>query len=229
MAKQGLLSKLLFEDSGKKAEPEPEAGGPVFGGAARPVTHIHTPSAFAGAGPSYPTVPAADPQMVAEVEQALSRQSPPAYAQFGALLGSMSVIPDEAMRFKAAASAASTTLNLQPPAIRAAYESRLSALGGISTKFALESEAELKRVTAAGEANLATLRQRQTQLEQELARIGAEAQQVKQAVENQERQLEAERQQIAVTQQGFQAAVESVRAKVSAELDVVRNNINGGV
>lgn len=220
MAKGGLFDKikgaLVEEDTTKPSTNSRSAPDtPVFGRSA-PVTWPQPG-------------PAADPTLVAEVEQRLGAQSSTTYTQFGTLLSNLSAVADERVRFQSAIQVARTTLNLTPDAIRAAYEDRIKAIDQIETAFKTKSQAELSKRVGSGEAEV-------TRLDNQIAQSRLEVTRLQQQISNLEAEratklgtTERDRQEVEQVSQQMQFAIESVRAKAVAERDTVARNIPGGV
>lgn len=220
MSKRGKgLRGLLFEDETK--EQRTPSTTPVFAPAmSYPTTSMLTPTPLPGAEPS------ADPSMIAEVEQALARQSSPVYSQFATLLQSLSGIPDERMRFASALSVAQTTQNLRPEAIQQAFDERLSALDGIQTAFVQQSDAEMQK--RSGAEDLARLNGEMERRSSEVARLTAELAQLTAQRDERNRLIEAEQARIADVRGRMINAIGFVRNKVRTERDTVTRNLTGG-
>jgi len=224
----GSLRDLVVEDDTKKEAPEAPAGGPVFGTAV-PGTPFPAGPGAPTFTPTYSYTPqaTADPQLVAEVESQLAGASSAEYTKFGALLAQMSQIPDERLRFTTALNVASTTLGMDPAAIRRAFEGRVTTLDQIEAKFRTQSQAVLNEKTQQAQAELTRLQGDLERRTAELERLRGELTQVQAQQAATQAKLVSDQQEIESVRQNMQAALAAVRAKVTTERDTVLRNIGG--
>lgn len=210
------LKDLLFE-SDKKAAPTK----PVF---APPTS---APLTF-GAASSAPAFDATvDPALAAQVEQALAAQTPDAYRKFAAILQQLAgAVSNEAERFRAALAMAKLQ-QLSPQDVGAAYEARLTALGGIETAFGQQQAKAQQERQRTGEAQRAQLGADIERRRGELARLQAElatAEAQLAAAEQGDRQAQ---ERIEDVGRKMAAALQNVRARITAERDAIARNLGG--
>jgi hypothetical protein len=168
----------------------------------------------------------ADPTRVADVEQALAQQNPPAYRQFAGVLLSLARMPDEETRF-AAAIAVAPNMNINMGEVRAAYEARVRMVDTLREGFKAQSKAELEKRVGTAQREVADIDAETSKITAEIARLTRRQEELGSLRTSKTTSIATERENIATVEQGMLMAFDVVKAKVINERDTVSRHTSG--
>lgn len=206
----GLLSGLkglVFEDEPEK----PQAAS------APPVTP--KPAVVKGTVPT--SVEEVDPQIRSLIEADVGQAAKPAYSEFKTIEESLRpVIPDEAMRFKAAITMVTSQKGQKAEQILVDVEECLAAVAGKETEADKAAEVARRQLTDQSGKESAARRQRIAELQQELAKLEV-------AEDRHQADVEKKLAEINSTHQKFSQGVDAYRAELNAVKNKLTANLKG--